>query len=311
MPTAARSTKAPRTAHDGFIVVAALWLLAALAALAVTASQYIAQSATALSLSDDALQSELLAMAGLEMAAYRLSAPAGPRRPTHGSFRFSLARSEVEVEFLSEASRINLNMAPKAMIAGLFAALGTPASLAERYADRVVGWRSPRKSAGPDEEDALYSAVGYPPRRSPFNSSDELWLVLGLPPALVERALPFVTVYSEMEDVNVLDAPPEVIAALPGVTPLLLDAFLTRRDSTPVDPQFLLGMLGERRVGATLNSGSAYRVRVRVTTAGRQQKISEAAVLVSGFGDQNAYRVMSWRDIDPGTGHPAHPAVAR
>lgn len=310
MPRAARVHAIRRRGRDGFIVVAVLWLLAALAALAVTASHYMAQSATALSLGGTTLQSDLLIDAGLELAVYQLSIPAGGGRPSRGGFRFNLARAAIDVEFIAESARINLNLAPKALIAGLFVALGTPASAAERYADRVIGWRSPPRSTGVDEEDALYASMGYPPRRGAFNTTDELWLVAGLPPALIERTLPFVTVYSEMAEVNILDAPPEVIAALPGVTPLLLDALITRRDSGPVDPQFLFGMLGEKRAGATLNSSNAYRVRVRVAT-GRRQRIAEAAILISGFGDQNPYRVMSWREIDPATGQPAEPGKAR
>src|SRR5262249_42542521 len=154
--------------------------------------------------------------------------------------------------FLSEAARIDLNAAPKALIAGLFAVLGAQADAAEQYAERVVGWRSPPKVNVQDSEDALYRAAGllYSPRRSAFNHVDELWLVLGLPPALVERALPFVTVYSGRQDVNVLDAPSEVIAALPGMSSARLDAFLDQRERLASDPQFAVGALGDRQAGA-------------------------------------------------------------
>ena len=69
---------------------------------------------------------------------------------------------------------------------------------------------------------ALYRSSGLPylPRGAPFAHVNELWLVQGLPPALVGRAIPFVTVYSGRPDINVFDAPPELIAALPGMTPL-------------------------------------------------------------------------------------------
>jgi len=51
-----------------------------------------------------------------------------------------------------------------------------------------------------------------------------------IPPALIDRIMPFVTVYSALPKVNVRDAAPEVIAALPGMTPALLNSFLDRRD---------------------------------------------------------------------------------
>jgi general secretion pathway protein K len=295
-------------------VVTVLWLLAALATLTIVVSVYIAQSATALGAIDDGLRSDMLVMAGLELTAYQLSAAEASQRNTRGSFRFRLEKSEVTVEFLSEAARIDLNMAPRAMIAGLFVTLGAPTDAADEYADRVVGWRSAPKSSGPDEEDGLYRIAGlsYFPRRAPFNTSDELWLVQGLPPALVERALSFVTVYSGMSDVNVLDAPAEVVAALPGMTPGLLDAFLKQRDSLPPDPQFILGALGANQVGATVKGSNAFRVRMHIIFPDRRGKTSEGVIMVSAPGDQEPYRVLWWRDeIDPGTGAPRLPQEGR
>jgi general secretion pathway protein K len=284
--------------RDGFIVVAALWLLVALAVLAATASVFMAQSAKILPVNDAAIQSELLIAAGLELTAYQLSIPAANQRPRRGGFSFNLAKSNVALEFLSEAARVNLNMAPKAMIAGLFAAVGAQPTAAERFAERVIGWRSAPKPNAQDEEEALYRAAGltYPPRRGPFEHVDELWLVQGLPPALVQHALPFVTVYSGMGEVNVLDAAPVVIASLPGMTPARLDAFLSQRESLPPDPQFVLGALGGKQLGATTRASDAYRVRMRITFPDRRQQMSEGVIMLMGPGVKEAYRVLSWRD---------------
>lgn len=296
------------SSQHGFIVVTALWLLAALAALASVAAVYVAQSAASLATLDTKMQLEMLATAGIELAAYELSVPATLRRPTHGGFSFRLVDSRVTVEYMSESARINLNMAPHAMIAGLFAALGAQPQAAVQFADRVVAWRS---SPGPNastEEDNLYRAAGlkYLPRRAPFGGVDELWLVLDLPPALVERVLPFVTVYSGIAEINVLDAAPEVIAALPGMTPARLDAFLSQRESLPPDdPQFVLGALGGKQVGATVAGSEAYRVRMRIILPDGRQSRPEGTVMILGPGEKEAYRVFAWRDeIDLATGGP-------
>ena len=232
-------------------MVAALWLLAALAALASVASAYMAQSAVALATLDAATQLEMLTTAGIELAAYELSAPVTVRRPTHGGFSFRLANSRVTVEYMSETARINLNMASRTMIAGLFAALGAQAEAASQYADRVVAWRSAPRPNAQDEEDGLYRAAGlkYLPRRAPFNSVDELSLVLGLPPRLWNARCRLLRCIAASGEINVLDAAPEVIAALPGMTPAKLDAFLGQRESLPPDnPEFVLGALGGRQV---------------------------------------------------------------
>ena len=157
------------------------------------------------------------------------------------------------------------------MLAGLFAAFGVKSEDAVEFANRIVGWRDPPKEGAAKEgaaadEEGLYRSAGlkYPPRGGPFPHVDELRLVYGLPPALIDRIMPFVTVYSGLPKVNVLDAAPEVIAALPGMTPGVLNAFLDRREAGPVDEQSLPRLLGPSQEGATVEPSAAYRVQVRI-----------------------------------------------
>lgn len=289
----------------GFIVVAALWLLAALAALTLVGSVYMTQSAMALAGFDAITQLQMISSAGVELAAYQLSdAPAA--RPFHGRFVFGLGNARVVVEYQSESARINLNMAPRSMIAGLFAGLGVDTDLAGQLADRVVAWRSAPRPNAQKDEDALYVAAGlsYLPRRAPFNSVDELALVLGMPAPLVERARPFLTLYSGIAGINVLEAAPEVMAALPDMTSAKLDAFLNQRVSLPSnDPEFVLGALGDKIPGATLAGSDAYRVRMRIVLADGRESRSEGVIMLPGSSAKTAYRIFTWRDeIDPSTG---------
>jgi general secretion pathway protein K len=123
---------------------------------------------------------------------------------------------------------------------------------------------------------------------------DELRLVYGLPPGLIDRIMPFVTVYSGLPKVNVLDAAPEVIAALPGMTPRLLNAFLDKRESGPVDEQSLQGLLGPSQEGATVDASPAYRVQVRIAFDNGRQVESEAVILTGTT--EAPYHVLYWRD---------------
>jgi len=289
----------------GFIMVAALWLLAGLAAIASVASLYIAQSAAAVMAVGGAVELEMLSTAGVELAAYELSSNKLARRPTHGGFSFRLANSNIAVEYMSEAARINLNMAPRSMIAGLFVALGASPEDADVFANRVATWRSP-SAESPSAVDGAYRSAGlnYVPRHGPFNNVDELLLVAGLPIELVERALPFFTVYSGMADINVIDAAPEVVAALPGMSALRLTSFLDQRTSLPPDdPVAVLAALGGSQPGATVAGSTAYRVRMRITLPDGRQSRPEGVFQLLGTGDSAAYRVFTWRDdIDPISG---------
>jgi general secretion pathway protein K len=281
---------------DGFIIVAVLWILMMLATLATIYSVYVSKSALALTANDAGIESELLASAGFELAAYQLLVPEKEGRPTHGEFRVRIGQANLAVRYVSEAARIDLNEAPKPLLAGLFTVLSARAPDADRYADRIIGWRTEPKGGAQDKEASLYLAAGlsYVPRGAPFAHASELWLVQGLPPALVERALPFVTVYGGQPAVNVLDAAPEVLAALPDMTEDRLDNILNRRESATIAPKSAADILGTDDPAATTKGSNAFRVDVHIRFDDGRSAASEAVILLGS--DKVPYQVLSWRD---------------
>jgi general secretion pathway protein K len=287
------------SSERGFVIVAVLWLLATLAALAMIFSLYLANSARALALNDTALQSEALVSAAVELTAYQLLLTGEDSRPSGGAFRTRLNGAELAVTFVSETARIDLNAAPKELLAGLFSTLGAADEDARQFADRIVAWRTKPTTETAGNEDALYRAAGrsYSPRQAPFAHVNELGLVLGIPAILVERALPFLTIFSGAAGVDVLTAPPEVIAALPGMTPLTLKQFLSERALLPNDAAAIANALGDARASVTDKKSPAYRLQIRVRLGGGREVASEVVIYMRGGEDP--YRVLSWRDEGP------------
>ena len=119
--SAAFSTR--RTPSDGFIIVAVLWILGALATLVSIYAVYVVDTAGIFGAFDDRLRAEQLVSAALELTAYRLRADP---RPSYGRFEFRMGQANVAAEFRSETARIDLNAAPKDLIIGLLAELGVP-----------------------------------------------------------------------------------------------------------------------------------------------------------------------------------------
>jgi general secretion pathway protein K len=283
--------------RDGFIVVAVLWMLGAFATLASIYAVYVINTATAMGVNDDRLQAEGLMTAALELTAYRLTATDADNRPSRGDFAFRLGRGAVTVDFRSEAGRVDLNSAPKELLAGLFATLGAKYDDAEYYADRVIGWRTPQDPDRQNAEASAYRTAGLPygPRQGLFAHVGELSLVLGLPPFLVERAMPFVTVFSGRGEINILAAPPEVVAAVPGMTPDRLYALLSQIGRGPQNAQFLQTFLGDQP-GVTLEPGKTARVAVRIDFDTGRRVRGEAVILLGSGEAREPFRVLSWRD---------------
>lgn len=281
---------------DGFILVAVLWIIAALATLATIFSVYVINSATAFTVHDERLQAEGCARAAIELAVYQLTLnPQAP--PTRGRFLFRVGTAQVTTEFNSETARIDLNVAPKELLAGLFTALGAAPASAQAYADRIIAWRSAPSQNIADNEASIYRAAGlvYAPRGGQFPHTSELGLVLGIPEVMVERALPFLTVYSGRPQINILDAAPQVIAALPGMAPERLQAVLAARQSAPQDVQALAASLGAAQAFATTQGNKAVRVTARIAFDSGQRMTTEAVIFLLDNGTE-PYRVLTWRD---------------
>ncbi|WP_284264976.1 general secretion pathway protein GspK [Bradyrhizobium iriomotense] len=295
-PSAAGGTR-------GFIVVAVLWMLAALAALVLIYLTYVTNTAVTVAANTDHVQADALVNSAVELAAYQLTAK-GEARPTSGTFDARIGAGRVSVTFRSEAARIDLNAAPKGLLSGLMIGLGISETDAARYADRIIAWRASIEAGSDDPENSYYRTLGsaYLPRHAPFPHVDELWLVRGIPPAVIERMLPFVTVFSNMRTVNLLDAAPQVLAGLPGMTPEALQQLLRDRADPNVNPRSLLGIAGAG--SATLEGSKAYRLTVAVESALRRRSSAEIVILLLE-GTDEPYRVLSWHnDLDGSAGKP-------
>src|SRR5437588_6220638 len=132
-----------RTDARGFIVVAVLWILAALSALVLIYLTYVTNTAVVVAGSADRVQTEALLGAGVELAALQLAARTEAARPTSGTFNARVGAGRVFVTFRSEAARVDLNTAPKGLLSGLMIGLGASPSNAASYADRILAWRAP------------------------------------------------------------------------------------------------------------------------------------------------------------------------
>ena len=282
---------------SGFIIVAVLWIMLALATLAAIYAAYVVRTAYAVGPSDDRVNAEALFTAALELTAYQMSAVPKEKRPTHGRFTFRLGRATIVEQFRSEAGRIDLNAAPKPLLANLFVTLGAKPEDADQFADRIIGWRTPApQNGGPDAEADAYRVAGrsYKPRGAAFQEIGELWLVLGLPPGWVERALPHVTVYGGGAQVNILDAQPLVLAAL-GLGPEQVNAVLAERDRPDVDGKALIGLLGPAQNAATVEPSRAFRLSVGIQFDTGVRTTAEIVILLADDAEE-PYRVLSWRD---------------
>ena len=278
-----------RKSSEGFILVAVLWIISALAGVAAVYSVYVNQTASMMAGQDEQLEAQELAISGVELAVYQLTA-IPDAQPSRGKLVTRIGNAEVMVEFRAESARIDINLAPKPVLAGLFVALGIPRDAAEGYAERIVAWRTPLAAGVNDTEAALYRGKTYGPRHAPFEHANELALLAGFPPALIDCALPYVTVYSGQAGVDVFDAAPVVLSALPGITPDRVQILLSQRQAASQD--VLRAQLGMAAQYVTVQPSKTNRITVAIRFKSNRQVFSEAVILLTG---DEPFRMLSWR----------------
>ena len=150
----------------------------------------------------------------------------------------------------------------------------------------------------------------YPPRHAPFENALELSLLPGIPLGLIERILPFVTVFSGRAEVDVFTADPTILSAFPEMTPKILGAVLNARASDPDDGAALLALLGPAKARATVDKSKVFRASISVEFDSGRRVHAEVVVRLKdqGIKDENAkdqntngqvdepYELLYWRD---------------
>ncbi len=125
----------------------------------------------------------------------------------------TIAGAAVTVRIESQAGKINPNSAPPNLLNQLLRQVSRDPRTAATIAAAIAAWRSPLVPAA--EQAAAYRAAGhdYVPPDAPFESLDELGLVLGMTPALLARLTPHLSLYRNGAP-DPASADPVVAAAL-------------------------------------------------------------------------------------------------
>jgi len=162
----------------------------------------------------------------------------------------------LQVAVYNEASRIDLNQAPRDLLVRLLNAAGVPQDSVDSLADAVIDWRDPDSLRSPDgAEDSDYEAAGLPygAKNGPFDCVEELQQVMGFTREIYRLVEPALTVAIGSAQVDQQFASPLVIAALQGIT--VADAEANRQ-------QLAGGEQGAAPAAPPGRGGPLYRIRV-------------------------------------------------
>ncbi len=259
----------------GFALLVVLWTLVLVSLLILRMTEAgSAEARLALNLRRAAI-AEAEADGAFSEAAFRLATGRGAAphlviRTPHG---------EAAVVIRSEGGKVDLNNASAPILAALIATAGGPQANADAGAieQSIEAWRTNVPAAQLAALEAPYRAAGrrLGPPGTPFESVDELRLVLGVTSALFDRLAPHVTVFGNGDpDLSLAD--PVVLRAAASI------------GETPA-PNAAAGGTG----------GDVYEIRVDERAAGARF-VRDGVVQLQSAQDGAPWRVLSWTSPAPG-----------
>jgi len=297
----------------GIALVLVLWVLVLLSAMAISQSLTQRLEVAMTANVKDERAARALVDAGIEFMTLELLMQRGITNPekwaADGLLRpWSFDGAVVGVAATAETARIDLNMATPEMLEALFKSSGMEEEEAQRLRDAIVDWRdgdSNHLLAG--AEDPEYEAAGLPygAKDANFESVEELRQVLGVTEDIYQRIAPALTVHSARRTVNPLLASPQVLGAIPGMTPEQVQAYLDLREShreqgfpVPLPP-------GVSPMYVEQGQIPIYRVYAETTVEGGG-KVKGEAVVNLGASNPRGYDVLE-RSYAPLVVPPAAP----
>jgi general secretion pathway protein K len=205
----------------------------------------------------------------------------------------------VSVKLADESAKIDINTANNELLKGLLRYAGLGEEDAAKLLDAVLDWRDPddlRRPNGAEAADYEQAGLKYRPANYPFQTTEELQLVLGMRAEAYQRIMPMITVYSRQPGVNPHLATRAVLLVIPNVTPEQVDQYLAEREAARNEKRPLPIFTAAGPYGSYAQT-SAVTVRADVTFEGGVAVSREAVAMLTPQFPRRPFTYLAWREI--------------
>lgn len=282
----------------GGALLVVLVFAALISSLAIASSRTMLSGASAAAVFVDTIRADELGRAATQLVAYRLQTEQpGLRRG--GAFAARLPSAQIDIDYVAETSRIDINLAPPKLLAALFVAGGAAPSIADDIASRAERTQG-RKPMTPSRPAASANA---PATQSDVNTlvfvrTEQIIDAWGMPASLYRIVRPALTVASRSAKVDPLLADRLVILALmQGDEERTVDFLERRRHGFANADEALAQLPTDTRTYAGFPPARAVKAAARVTIAQRFTRRYEFVMSIQD-GPNTETRVLSWLPLD-------------
>ncbi len=293
----------PDPFQSGIALIIVLWILTLLMLIA---SSFIHAMRTEINIVGNSVaraKLEAAANAGVQRAILEMAKP--PQMPDRWNAAgvpqdWSFNGQAMRISILDESGKIDINVGNEALMRGLFRSQGATEDEAVALMEAILDWRDPDSLKRPrGAEEAEYLAVGltYKPANAVFQSIEELRRVLGMTAALYQRIAPLITIYSRQGGINSQIASRDVLRAVPGVTDLQIDEYLSQREQARINKLPIPVFTPASLLFPSFGNG-VMNIRVEASSEDGNAFVREAVVLRLPF-PRRSYTFLRWREGTP------------
>lgn len=261
-------------------------------------------------------QAMAVAESGLAVAELMLLNPNQLKRwHTDGSiYQIDYAESKVRIRLLAETGKVDINSADQILLQGLMAYAPVETELQTKLVNSILDWRDADdlvRIEGAEKKDYKEAGLSYRPRNRPFQSIEELQLVLGMDEQVFKWLESLVTVYSGQPKVDLTQAAKEVLQVLPEIDAGLIDGYIAARRESAINglpapavpvvsnPGMAAGQTGQSMPVTAVNDGAGQKGAIMVVTEARLDDgttaVIKALIKKSDSQVSTPFQVLKWQ----------------
>ncbi|MDO9142442.1 MAG: type II secretion system protein GspK [Methylobacter sp.] len=225
--------------QSGFALVLVLWVLSLLTIMAGSFALSMRREAAIVAGSSSHARGMAIAESGLALAGLMLMHP-DPQQRWHTDssiYQVDYADSKLRIQLLAETGKIDINSADQVLLQSLMAQTPLEAEAQTRLVNAILDWRDADdlvRIDGAEKKEYKAAGLSYQPANKPFQSIEELQLVLGMNEHVFKPLENLITIYSGQPKVDLAQAPKEVLQIVPGMDAALIDAYIAARRESAI-----------------------------------------------------------------------------
>lgn len=284
----------------GFALVLVLWVLSLLTIMAGSFALTMRREAAIVAGSSHNAEAMAVAESGLAVAELMLLNPDLRQRWRTDSsiYQIDYADAKIRVRLLAETGKIDLNSADQTLLQGLMAYAPVDEALQAKLVNALLDWRDADdlvRLDGAEQEEYKDAGLSYRPRNKPFQSIEELQLVLGMNEQVFKWLENLVTVNSGQPTVDLTQAAKEVLQVLPGMDAALINEYSAARRDSAINglPAPVFGAVSNQGMSNAANSAN------RQGGGAAAENIS-AIPVIDGAEQKGAITVIAEAQLDDG-----------